>query len=89
MGKSASICRAFKRNVLVPSPARAQRSMVADLLRLAWPKGGSFIVALLLAIGMTIMFASRVDRVAAYLLIPYLAWVAYATTINAGVVALN
>ena len=47
------------------------------------------IVALLLAIGMTIIFASRVDRVAAYLLIPYLAWVAYATTINAGVVALN
>ena len=47
------------------------------------------IVALLLAIGVTIIFASRVDRVAAYLLVPYLAWVAYATTINAGVVALN
>ena len=47
------------------------------------------IVALLLAIGMTISFASRVDRVAAYLLVPYVAWVAYATTINAGVVALN
>ena len=47
------------------------------------------IVALLLAIGMTIILASRVDRVAAYLLVPYLAWVAYATTINAGVVALN
>jgi tryptophan-rich sensory protein len=47
------------------------------------------IVALLLAICMTIMSTSRVDRVAAYLLIPYLAWVAYATTINAGVVPLN
>jgi benzodiazapine receptor len=47
------------------------------------------IVALLIAIGITITLASRVDRVAAYLLVPYFAWVAYATTINAGVVALN
>ena len=47
------------------------------------------IVALLLAIGATIVSASRVDRVAAWLLTPYLAWVAYATTINAGVVAMN
>ena len=43
------------------------------------------ILALLLAIGMTIRLASRVDRIAVYLLVPYLAWVAYATTINAGV----
>jgi translocator protein len=47
------------------------------------------IVALLIAIGATIFSASRVDRVAVWLLAPYLAWVAYATTINAGVVALN
>ncbi len=47
------------------------------------------IVALLLAIGITIRLSSRVDRVAAYLLVPYVAWVAYATTINAGVVVLN
>ncbi len=47
------------------------------------------ISALLLAIGATIVFASRADRVAACLLAPYLAWVAYATTINAGVVVLN
>jgi benzodiazapine receptor len=47
------------------------------------------IVALLIAIGITIILASRVDRLAAYLLVPYFAWVAYATTINAGVVALN
>jgi len=47
------------------------------------------IVALLIAIGATIASASRVDRVAAWLLAPYLAWVAYATTINAGVVAMN
>ena len=47
------------------------------------------IVALLIAIGATIASASRVDRVAAWLLVPYLTWVAYATTINAGVIAMN
>jgi tryptophan-rich sensory protein len=47
------------------------------------------IIALLLAIVMTILAASRADRPAAWLLAPYLAWVAYATTLNAGVVAMN
>jgi tryptophan-rich sensory protein len=47
------------------------------------------IAALLPTIGATIVFASRVDQVAAWLLAPYLAWVAYASTINAGVVVLN
>ena len=44
--------------------------------------------ALLIANG-KIMSASQVDRTAAWLLAPYLARVAYATTINAGVVAMN
>jgi tryptophan-rich sensory protein len=30
-----------------------------------------------------------VDKIATWLLAPYLVWIAYATTINAGVVALN
>jgi benzodiazapine receptor len=47
------------------------------------------IVALLIAIAATIVTASRIDRLAAWLLSPYLVWVAYATTINAGVVAMN
>jgi hypothetical protein len=47
------------------------------------------IAALLPAIAATIVFASRMDRVAAWILTPYLAWVAYASTINAGVVILN
>ena len=47
------------------------------------------IVALLIAIGATMVSASRVDRTAAWLLAPYLAWVAYASTINAGVAAMN
>ena len=47
------------------------------------------IVALLLAIAATMLMAKRTDRLAAWLLAAYFAWVAYATTINAGVVALN
>jgi tryptophan-rich sensory protein len=33
--------------------------------------------------------SAKVDRPAAWLLAPYLAWVAYATTLNAGIVAMN
>lgn len=47
------------------------------------------IIALLIAIVMTMIAASRADKPAAWLLAPYLAWVAYATTLNAGVVAMN
>jgi translocator protein len=47
------------------------------------------IMALLIAIAATLIAASRVDRLAAWLLAPYLLWVAYATTINIGVVAMN
>lgn len=47
------------------------------------------IVALFFAIVMTIIAASRADRPASWLLAPYLAWIAYATTLNAGVVAMN
>lgn len=47
------------------------------------------IIALLIAIAATMITASRVERLAAWLLAPYLLWVAYATTINIGVVAMN
>ena len=47
------------------------------------------IMALLIAIAATLIAASRVERLAAWLLAPYLLWVAYATTINIGVVAMN
>jgi len=47
------------------------------------------IIGLLIAIVMTMIAASRADKPAAWLLAPYLAWVAYATTLNAGVVAMN
>jgi benzodiazapine receptor len=47
------------------------------------------IIGLLVAIAATMIKASRVERLAAWLLAPYLLWVAYATTINVGVVAMN
>jgi tryptophan-rich sensory protein len=47
------------------------------------------IVLMAVTIAATILSASRVDRIAAWLLVPYLCWVLYASTINAGVVALN
>ncbi len=51
---------------------------------------GLVIIALMVvAIAATIFSASRVDRIAGWLLVPYLCWVLYASTINAGVVALN
>jgi translocator protein len=84
------------------SPARA-RAMTWFLVQLAlnalwspvffgWHGTRSaliIIVALLVAVAMTMVTASRIDRLAAWLLAPYLVWVAYATTINAGVVAMN
>jgi tryptophan-rich sensory protein len=35
------------------------------------------------------MASARVDRIAAWLLAPYLAWVAYAATLNGGIVWMN
>lgn len=40
------------------------------------------IVVLLLAIGATILLFARVSRVAAVLMVPYLAWVGYATALT-------
>jgi benzodiazapine receptor len=47
------------------------------------------VIGLLIAIAATMIAASRVERAAAWLLAPYLLWVAYATTINVGVVVMN
>ena len=48
-------------------------------------------IILLLASAMTatILAAWRTQRLAAWLLAPYLAWVVYAATLNAGIVTLN
>lgn len=47
------------------------------------------IIALWLAIAMTIRLFAGVDRLAAGLLVPYLVWVSYATYLNAGLWWLN
>jgi len=47
------------------------------------------IVALLAAIATTIRLFWRLDRLAAWLLVPYAAWVAYATALNAAIWQLN
>jgi translocator protein len=47
------------------------------------------IVALLAALTVTILRFFAVDRPAGWLLVPYLAWVGYATLLNAAIVVLN
>ena len=53
------------------------------------PAGLAVIVALLAAILWTIAAFRRLDRIAAALLLPYLAWVAYATVLNGAIWRLN
>ncbi len=47
------------------------------------------IVAMAVAIAATIWTAVKIDRPSAALLVPYLCWVLYASTLNAAIVALN
>jgi tryptophan-rich sensory protein len=47
------------------------------------------IVALLAAIVVTVVQFARLDRPAAWMLYPYLAWVGYATYLNVGIAWLN
>jgi tryptophan-rich sensory protein len=85
-----------------PSPQRAQAMILFAVqlaLNAAWSPvffgwhgiraGLAIIVLMIIAIAATIAAAARVDRIAAWLLLPYLGWVLYASTINAGVVWLN
>jgi tryptophan-rich sensory protein len=54
------------------------------------PKPGLVvIVALLVSLAATLAAFWRIDRVAGLLLLPYLAWIGYATALNAAIVALN
>lgn len=47
------------------------------------------IFALIAAIGATIFFFRRIDRPAAWMLLPYLAWVFFATLLNLSIFVLN
>ena len=49
----------------------------------------AIIVAIWLGLAATIRMAGKSDRVAAWLLVPYLLWVSYATYLNAGLFWLN
>ncbi len=51
--------------------------------------GLAVIVALDIVLACTVVAFFRKHRIAGLLLVPYLAWVLYATTLNAGVAALN
>jgi tryptophan-rich sensory protein len=51
--------------------------------------GLAIIVLMAVFIAATIAAAVKCDRLVAALLVPYLCWVLYASSINAGVVALN
>jgi len=86
----------------IPSPARREALLFffAQLaLNAAWapvffgwhnlPIALAVIIALVVTIIGTIFTSARVDRTAAWLLLPYLGWVAYATTLTAGIVAMN
>lgn len=53
-----------------------------------WP-AVAIVVALDLAVLATIVAFARHDRVAAWLLTPYLAWILYATALNVAIAALN
>ena len=55
----------------------------------AIPVALGIIVALWFGIGATILFFVRVDRLAAFLLMPYWAWVTFATALNAVYFYLN
>lgn len=85
-----------------PSPAR-RRAVLLFFLQLAlnglWPVvffgfeaigwGLAVILALWLAILATILACARIDRIAAWLLAPYLLWVSYAVVLNAAILAMN
>lgn len=55
--------------------------------QIGWALG--VIIALWIAIAVTIGYFRQVDRRAALLMIPYLCWVGYATYLNAGYLILN
>lgn len=47
------------------------------------------IVLLDLAVALLVVRAWRIDRVAAWLLVPYLGWILFATALNASIAAMN
>jgi len=57
--------------------------------RAAWWAAMVIILALILAVGWLIALAARRSRAAAWLLAPYFIWLVFASSLNAGIIALN
>lgn len=55
----------------------------------AWWLAMVVILALLVVVVVLILRSRRLSRAAAWLLVPYLLWLAFASTLNAGIIALN
>ena len=93
MGVAAYIIYEAKRNEAL-KPFAIQLGLNAAwsivFFGLRSPLGGLFVIALLwLAIAWTIFEFLKVSRAAAYLLIPYLFWVTFASALNYFIWALN
>lgn len=97
---ACAIWRVLGRPRSTPGRTVAVAAFAVQLaLNLAWswaffalrnPLAGAIdIVLLVAAIVLTIALFRRLDRWAAWCLVPYLAWVSYAAYLNAGIVYLN
>lgn len=95
-----AVWRVLCRPASTPNRSAAILAFAVQLiLNLAWScaffalrntlAGGIDIVLLIAAIIVTIILFRRLDRGAAYCLVPYLAWVVYAAYLNAGILYLN
>lgn len=95
---------AFWRVLSLPADTHGKRTGIASflvqlVLNAAWsvvffgmhsPLGGLVVIGLMIvAILATIRAFFRIDPLSGFLLIPYLAWVSFATALNAGVWMLN
>ena len=68
--------------------AQSIESAIASFAAL--PAGGLIVILLLLAaLATTVKAFFPISRAAGWLLVPYLLWVAYATTLNIGILLLN
>ena len=91
MGAFAGACRRRRTcDLAVHGPTCLECVLGTDLF---WtsrhPKWARNIVTLAIVLAVTIGVAFRVDRPAAWMLVPYLGWIAYASSLNAAIAILN
>jgi tryptophan-rich sensory protein len=81
-----------KRSALIVFGAQLVLNGLWSWLFFAWQKVGVAAIEmaiLVVLIGMTLALFRKVDRIAAWLLVPYLGWVCYATALNIAIWSLN